>query len=85
MTAEELLAQFPSARHAVSFCELIVEDTAFQLFIQHQCPPDECIDIIRETLEECIAEGDVGKWQEAIDELPTDDFRRYLAGKLGIV
>ena len=85
MTAEELLAQYPSARHAVSFCELIVEDDSFRLFIQHQIPPDECIGILRETLEDCIRDGDVGKWQEAIDELTTDDFRRYLAGKLGIV
>ena len=85
MTSEQILAQFPSAPHAVAFCELIVEDAAFQLFIQHQVPPDECIGIFREILDDLIRDRDVGKWQEAIDELPTDDFRRYLAGKLGIV
>lgn len=91
--AERLLATYPHATHAVAWVELILcrndsddeEETGWEMMMRATPPMslDEVKGMIRTCLEEEIQEGSPGKHREALAEIDTPDFTRYLRGKMG--
>lgn len=87
MTPEIILAAYPGAQQSIAWCERYLSPTT--LDAEDMWPglrdlePSEALQVIRETIEESIAEGEAGRLTEALEQLNTTDFRRYLAAKLG--
>jgi len=82
--ADKVLAAYPACRHAVAYCGLFLD--AADLADMRRIGLDGTLDILRECLAEQVAEqapGDSAKWRQALAELDTAGFRRYLAAVFG--
>lgn len=87
-----VLAAYPQCIHAVSFVEAIMdrrpspaEETAIET-IRRQHPPIDIydvIDFIRDSIQETIDIGSVGRYEEALAEVELPEFRVYMMGKMG--
>jgi hypothetical protein len=86
-TAIDILRAYPAAPHAIAWCELFLGPNQWDARDAWPALRDVgfegALGVIRDTISEAIGSGEPIRHAEALAELDTPDFRRYLAAKLG--
>jgi len=90
MTAEQILAAYPNARIAVAYTELIIcgsadDDGESSWDLMMKAQPPMTLDEIWKCIYESVEDETECKAQEARVQMTHPDYRRYLAGKLGLI
>lgn len=76
------LQQYPAAQQAVAFVELYLDAESWELM--RLLPVAEAAEVIRELIGESEGLSEAARLA-ALAQLETGDFRRYLAGRLGLM
>jgi len=90
MTAADLLTAYPSAQVAVAWCELMLAASELDdgdVFAEMRKYPkitvDDAVKLLRETIREAVEVGQI--YPRGLEQTYNSDFRRYVAGKFGMV
>lgn len=91
---EVIVKNYPNCIEAICFAEVTLFEvdeetgkTAWEMILQIDPTMEGIIGWVRRTMEVNQVEGEEGQveLQRAIDQTTTNDFRRYVAGKLGMM
>lgn len=94
MDANTLLKTYPLCQQAVSFTELTIcippegeSESSWDMMMAAKTPmsPDEVIEMIREVIVDEVAEGNKGRWKEALEQTNHPSYRFYIMAKMGMM